>query len=95
MGNVSNTPTILPLRSQEGILQFHRQCYSLLNQQWNIREQLRQVDLAYMREKDWTDEHKRAQLANKYGDSTRIQNITVPVVKPLVEAAVTYQTQLS
>lgn len=94
MANVSNTPTILPLRSQEGILQFHRQCYSLLNQQWNIREQLRQVDLAYMREKDWTDEHKRAQLANKYGDSTRIQNITVPVVKPLVEAAVTYQTSV-
>jgi len=94
MATISNTPTLLPAKSQEGILQFHRQCYSLLNQQWNIREQLRQVDLSYMREKDWTKEHKNAQLANKYGDSSRFQNITVPVVKPLIEAAVTYQTSV-
>lgn len=89
-----NTPLSLSKISQEGLLTFHRQCYSLLNQQWNIREQFRNVDLAYMREKDWTDEHKSAQLANKYGDSSRFQNVTVPVVKPLIEAAVTYQTSV-
>ena len=94
MATVSNTPTLLSKSAQDGLLQFHRQCYSLLNQQWNIREQLRQSDLSYMREKDWTTEHKNAQLANKYGDSTRIQNLTIPVVKPLVEAAVTYQTSV-
>lgn len=91
---VANTPFTLPQKAQEGILAFHRQCYSLLNQQWNIREQLRQVDLAYMREKDWTDDHQSSKLANKYGDSTRFQNMTVPVVKPLVEAAVTYQASV-
>lgn len=91
---VPNTPTILPKTAQEGILEFHRQCYSLLNQQWNIREQLRQVDLAYMRELDATEDHWRAKLANKYGDSSRFQNLSIPVVKPLVEAAVTYQTSV-
>ena len=89
-----NTPISLSRTAQEGLLQFHRQCYSLLNQQWNIREQLRAVDLAYMREKDWTDDHKTAQIANKYGDSSKFQNVTVPVVKPLVESAVTYQTSV-
>lgn len=88
----ANTPMTLPRVSQEGILQFHRQCYSLLNQQWNIREQFRQIDLSYIRERDWTDEHQSAKLANKYGDSSRFQNLTVPLVKPLVESAVSYQT---
>jgi hypothetical protein len=92
--SVSNTPFTIPPKAQDGILQFHRQCYSLLNQQWNIREQFRQIDLAYMREQDWTEEHQRAKLANKYGDSSRFQNIRIPVVKPLVEAAVTYQTSV-
>lgn len=89
-----NTPMTLPQKAQDGLLAFHRQCYSLLNQQWNIREQFRRVDLEYMREVDWTEEHQRAKLANKYGDSSRFQNITVPVVKPLVESAVTYQTSV-
>ena len=88
------TPLIIPDKSQEAILQFHRQCYSMLNQQWNIREQMRQVDLAYIRETDWTTNHRRAQLANRYGDSTKFQNVTVPVVMPQVEAAVTYQSSV-
>ena len=90
----SATPLIIPEKSQEALIQFHRQCYSMLNQQWNIREQMRQIDLAYIRETDWTVEHKRAQLANRYGDSTKFQNITVPVVMPQVEAAVTYQSSV-
>jgi len=85
---------ILPVAAQQGLREFHKQCYSLTNQQWNIREQLRQVDLAYMREKDWTAENQSAKIANRYGDATRYQNLCIPVVKPLVEAAVTYQTSV-
>lgn len=89
-----NTPMIIPKKAQEGILTFHRQCYNMLNQTWNIRAQFRTVDLAYIRETDWTVEHRRAQLANKYGDANRFQNVTVPVVMPQVEAAVTYQASV-
>src|SRR5574343_210854 len=89
---VATTPFQISSKSQESLLAFHRQCYSLLNQQWNIREQFRQVDLQYMREKDFSEEQAKAKTANKYGDPTKFQNMTVPVVKPLVEAAVTYQT---
>jgi hypothetical protein len=88
------TPTIIPEKSQEALLQFHRQCYSMLNMQWNVREQMRQIDLAYIREQDWTVENQRAKLANRYGDATKYQNITVPVVMPQVEAAVTYQSSV-
>lgn len=85
---------LLSPTSQEGIIAFHRQAYGQLNQQWNIREQLRQIDLKYIREQDNTSEHSRAKLANRYGDSTKFQNVTVPVVMPQVTAAVTYQASV-
>lgn len=37
-------------KSQQAVIEYSRQCYNLLNQQWNIREQMRQIDLNYMRE---------------------------------------------
>ena len=90
----TNTPMILPRTVQEGLFQFQRQCYNMLNSSWNVREQMRQVDLAYMREKDQTAEHYKAKLANKYGDSDKYQNITIPVVLPTIEAAVVYQSSV-
>lgn len=90
----SATPTLIPDKSQEAIIQFERACYTMLQNQWNIREQMRQVDLAYIREQDWTKENVRARLANRYGDATKFQNVTVPIVMPQVEAAVTYQSSV-
>jgi hypothetical protein len=55
---------------------------------------MRQIDLSYIRENDFSQENVRARSANKYGDPTRFQNITVPVVMPMVEAAVTYQSSV-
>lgn len=88
------TPLIIPEKSQDALISLHKQCYSMLNQQWNVREMMRQIDLAYIREADWTNEHRRAQLANRYGDSTKFQNVTVPVVMPQVETAVDYQSSV-
>ena len=89
-----NTPMLLTKNSQQAIVEFHKSCYQLLRSQWNLREQMRQIDLAYIREQDMTTEHRRAKLANRYGDSSRIQNVTVPVVMPQVESAVTYQASV-
>lgn len=85
---------IIPERSQEALVQFERMCYQMLNQQWNTREQMRQVDLAYIRELDYTRTQANAKLANRYGDPTKFQNVVVPVVMPQVEAAVTYQSSV-
>lgn len=90
----SNTPTILTKKVQEGLIEMSRQCYVMLNNTWNVREQMRQVDLAYMREQDQTAEGQKAKLANRYGDSSKFQNITIPVVLPVIEAAVVYQASV-
>ena len=89
-----NTALLLPRKTQEAIINYHNQCFTMQNQQFNIREQLRQMDLAYSRETDLTKDHVRAKLSNKYGDSSKLQNIVVPVVFPAVEAAVTYQSSV-
>lgn len=89
-----NTPMLLSKKSQEALLQYHHQCYDLQARNWNLRDQMRKIDLAYIRENDFTQEQARAKLANRYGDPTKFQNITVPVVMPMVEAAVTYQSSV-
>ena len=92
--NVPSTPFTLSPKSQQGLLEFHKQAIQLQGQSWNIRSILEEADKAYMRENDKTVENTRAKLANSYGDSTKLQNIEVPLVKPLIEAAVTYQTSV-
>lgn len=91
---VGATALIILPKAQEAILAFTRQCYNLLNSQWNIRNALENVDRAYMREKDYTKTNLRAKLANRYGDPTKYQNVVVPVVLPQVEASVTYQASV-
>jgi len=90
----SNTPLLISKQSQEAIVALLAQCKALDNQHWNTRNQMRKVDLAYMREADFTTENYRAKTANTLGDATKYQNITVPVVLPQVEAAVTYQSSV-
>lgn len=90
----ANTPFLLPASSADAVIKYTQQCLTLVNLQWNFKEQLRQIDLSYIREKDFTLQNQRAKLANKYGDSTKFQNITVPVVLPQVESAVEYQTSV-
>lgn len=89
-----NTPFIVGRKSQAGIIEFYRQCTQLHNQQWNLRSKLEQADRAYQREMDQTSEEFRAQLANSYGDITRLRNLQIPVVMPAVEAAVVYQASV-
>lgn len=88
------SPIVVPEQSQQAFVDYHRACYSMLNQQWNLRATLRQRDLEYMREVDCTKTGWQARLANKYGDPTKYQNIVVPVVLPQVESAVTYQSSV-
>jgi hypothetical protein len=93
-GTTPASSFFLPPKSQAGIIEFHRQAYQQLNQQWNIRAQMREIDLAYNRELDWTVENQRAKLANRLGDADRLQDIQVPLVMPQIEAMVAYQTSV-
>ncbi len=60
----------------------------------DLRSRMEKIDKAYQREADNTLEHARAKAANAAGDTTKLQNVTVPVVMPQVETAVTYQTSV-
>jgi len=89
-----NTPMILPRKTQEALLQFHHQACNLQSQNWNLRQQMRRMDLDYIRENDYTEKQWKARIANRYGDPTKFQNVVVPVVMPMVESAVTYQASV-
>lgn len=77
--------------SQSAIVEFLNQCKTTQSDSYNIRESLRQADLLYMRETDQTIEQYKAKMANRFGDATKYQNVTIPIVAPQVEAAVAYQ----
>lgn len=85
------TPFKLSSVSGQKVIDYQRRCASLSSSNWNIREQLRSIDLTYMREKDWTEQAWKAEQALRRGDADKFRNITIPVVLPKVEAAVTYQ----
>src|SRR5690242_19764144 len=87
-----NLPVMLPEQVQYKLLQYLKAAKDMQWKIYNLRENFRVIDLAYQREQDLTEEHQRAKRANRYGDSSKFQNITVPIVMPQVEAAVTYQS---
>ena len=76
-----------------------REYYRSLQQSENLtrdshRQRLEKIDRMYMRELDRTKEQQDARTANARGDSDRIQNITVPVIKTQVETATDYQASV-
>jgi hypothetical protein len=87
----ANTQFFVSKTSQGALIDHHKFCLEQMNKQYSFREQMRNIDLSYAREQDQTQENQRAKAANRAGDSDRIQNITIPVVKPQVRAAVGYQ----
>lgn len=85
------TPYTPSEKSQRTIIDFSNSCCQLANMNWQIKQRLLEIDRAYMRETDLTEDQLKAKLANRRGDANKFQNIVLPVVMPQVEAAVTYQ----
>ena len=52
MATSPNVPMLLPKQAQEAVINYHNQCYYMMNQQYQLRQVMRQADLAYMREQD-------------------------------------------
>jgi hypothetical protein len=78
----------------EGLLKLSQSAYMTLNKDWQIRNQLIDIDCAYMREGNLGQENFDARTANRYGDKSRIQDIVVPIVMPQVEAGVTHLSKV-
>lgn len=77
---------------QDNILKYFASVAYLSSSRYNIRGMLETIDRSYMREVDFTIEQYKAKRANRHGDTTKFQNIVIPVVMPQVENAVTYQS---
>ena len=91
----ASTPIPLSAKAQKAFIEFYNstQDFSSITKD-EIRQRLAATDRQYQRELDRTEEHLRAQAANKAGDTSRFQNVTIPVVMPQVEAAVVYQSSV-
>lgn len=84
----------LSKKSLESLRLLSKQVYLSINRDWQIRNQLLEIDCAYMREDNLGDEQFLARTANRYGDKSKLQDITVPIVMPQVEAGVTYLSRV-
>lgn len=91
----SDTPIKLSKQQHHDLLQYVRNVYMFLGgNDLNLRAGLEWRDRVYYRETDWTAEQLKARWANYWGDARKMQNITVPVVQPQVEATVGYLTEV-
>jgi len=89
-----NTPLVIKKQTQGAFQDYLTYCYTSFLNQDGLQTKLERLDKEYQREVDDTLEHQRARQANKYGDYRRKQNLTVPIIMPAVESAVTYQTSV-
>jgi len=90
----ATTPMKLSKISQAGLLLYEQSCYQIQNATLDLRSSLLNIDKLYARATDNTQAQAKAKAANVYGDSTRFQNITVPIIEPQVENAVVYQASV-
>lgn len=88
-----STPLPIPTVAQDAVVRFLTAAQSLYSSSYNIRNQLLERDRAYYREQDQTNTQQQAANANSNGDASRIQNITIPVVMPQVESALSYLSE--
>ena len=92
---VASTSVPLSKQSQKSFIEYYRNVQNVRNTtRQNSRCRFERVDREYQREVDLEQENLDAKRANKTGDSSRFQNMTVPVIMPQVEAAVTHQTSV-
>lgn len=78
-------------KSQQAFMEYHKYASVSVERHQNMRQKMRDIDLAYLRENDRDKESVRAKNANTRGDPSKFQNITVPVIKPQINSAVAYQ----
>ena len=87
----------VPIRkkSQDSFIEYYNGIQNFQNiSRDTMRERYQYIDRTYQREVLRTVASEKAKAANKRGDSSKYQDITVPIVMPQVESAVTYQTSV-
>jgi hypothetical protein len=85
---------VITPEQEQGLIDYAMKAQNLLTNQFSIRSNLEQIDRYYMREDDKSELQFRLRNANRTGDKTKIQDVTVPIVMPQVQAALGYMTNV-
>lgn len=80
--------------SQEGIIAVYNKLLQEFKSIYNVRSSLEMIDKEYQRQNNLEPENIKAAMANMFGRKRRMQDITVPIIGPQVEAGVTYLTNV-
>ena len=80
--------------TQQSFIRYANETLRLLGKNYNYRSRMQDIDRAYQREQDFTQAQLRAAAANRMGDSSKMQNVTIPVVMPQVESALAELTNI-
>lgn len=91
---IVDTPLSLSPAAQSRVISMLNNYIDSSNGASQLRSALLERDLIYYREKDRTEQHQRAQAANRGNDASKMVNPTVPVVAPQVETGLAYLTEV-
>jgi len=91
----NKTPFVLTQESHDAFIAYYKEAVTLCKDKVSSqRTRFEAIDREYQRENDKSDKHTQAKQQNKAGNPDPISNITIPIVKPQVEAAVVYQSSV-
>src|ERR1700761_1098015 len=79
---------------EEALLTFARNASTQVITQTSFRNACEEIDREYMSEKNYTTEQWQARLQNLRGDSSKIQDVTIPIMMPQVESALVYMANV-
>ena len=88
------TPPNISTESQQCFVRFANEAIRTVGVNYNLRSRMQEIDRLYQRENDFTAAQQRARLANRLGDSSKMQNVTLPVVMPQVESMLSELTEI-
>lgn len=86
--------SVLSDEQEEALLTFARNASTQVITQTSFRNACEEIDREYMSEKNYTAEQWQARLQNLRGDSSKIQDITIPIMMPQVESALVYMANV-
>lgn len=90
----NNIPVYLPADTEASLVEFHRSCLESNSDLSELRSHFEEIDKDYERERDKTPDEVQSKAALQRGDTNKFRNVTIPVVYPIVEEAVTYQADV-
>lgn len=81
-------------RDQEAaVLKYAFLAHSMLLNTFSMRSNIEEIDRYYMREQNYTETQIKARLANRAGNTHKMQDVTVPLIMAQVQSAMGYMTQ--